>query len=69
MKKGTLSRWTGRAISPCRDDIGATAMTGEICEPFRGGKVRRALLDRIIHGRKENETRCAGIDCHSRTFA
>lgn len=35
-------------------DIGATAMTEwEICEPFGAAKVRRALLDRIIHGRKE----------------
>ena len=38
-------------------DIGATAMTEwEICEPFGAAKVRRALLDRIIHGRKEKTT-------------
>ena len=35
-------------------DIGATAMTErEICELFGAAKVRRALLDRIIHGRKK----------------
>ena len=38
-------------------DIGATAMTErEICELFGAAKVRRALLDRIIHGRKEKTT-------------
>ena len=38
-------------------NIGATAMTEwEICEPFGAAKVRRALLDRIIHGRKEKTT-------------
>ena len=38
-------------------DIGATAMTErEICELFGAAKVRRALLDRIIHGRKDKTT-------------
>lgn len=38
-------------------DIGATAMTEwEICELFGAAKVRRALLERIIHGRKEKMT-------------
>ena len=38
-------------------DIGATAMTErEICELFGAAKVRRALLDMIIHGRKEKTT-------------
>lgn len=38
-------------------DIGATAMTeGEICELFGAAKVRKALLKRIIHVRKEKTT-------------
>lgn len=38
-------------------DIGATAMIErEICELFGAAKVRRALLERIIHGRKEKTT-------------
>lgn len=39
------------------NDIGATAMTEwEICELFGAAKVRRELLERIIHGRKEKTT-------------
>ena len=38
-------------------DIGATAMTEwEICEPFGAAKVRRAVLESILHGLKYNTT-------------
>lgn len=38
-------------------DIGATAMTErEICELFGAAKVRKALLERIMHVRKEKTT-------------
>ena len=38
-------------------DIGATAMTEwEICELFGAAKVRKVLLERITHRRKEKTT-------------